>query len=157
MTPLVFVSPRNSKPKGELAFRPASLGIESAASAADMRLAPQATRTYFITSNTVIRKMIFTSREMAELFISVCDESRTKKRMQIHEFVLMPDHFPLIITPATDVSLEKAVQFLKGGFSFGRKKSWDTYMRYGTRGSMNTRSRHLMSTRSTVHTSIGIQ
>jgi|SRR6185369_11024163 putative transposase len=87
-----------------------------------MRLAPQETRTYFITSNTVIRKMIFTSREMAELFISVCDENRAKERMQIHEFVLMPDHFHLIMTPAADVSLEKAVQFLKGGFSFQAKK-----------------------------------
>ncbi len=87
-----------------------------------MRLAPQETRTYFVTSNTVVRKMIFTSADMAELFIKVCNENREKKRMEIHEFVLMPDHFHMIITPAFEVSLEKAVQFIKGGFSFRAKK-----------------------------------
>ncbi len=30
----------------------------------------------------------------------------------------MPDHFYLIITPAEDVPLEKALQYVKGGFSF---------------------------------------
>ena len=34
----------------------------------------------------------------------------------------MPDHFHMILTPAFEVSLEKAVQFLKGGFSFRAKK-----------------------------------
>jgi putative transposase len=87
-----------------------------------MRFAPQETRTYFVTSNTVIRKMIFTSPSMAELFISICDENRAKRRLQIHEFVVMPDHFHMILTPAVEVSLEKAVQFLKGGFSFRAKK-----------------------------------
>jgi len=42
----------------------------------------------------------------------------------LHEFVLMPDHFHLIITPI-DIPLERAVQFVKGGFSFraGRELS----------------------------------
>ena len=38
--------------------------------------------------------------------------------MQVHEFVFMPNHVHLLITPARDVSLEKAMQFIKGGFSF---------------------------------------
>ena len=38
--------------------------------------------------------------------------------MQVHEFVFMPNHVHLLITPAPDVSLEKATQFIKGGFSF---------------------------------------
>jgi putative transposase len=32
-------------------------------------------------------------------------------------FVLMPEHMHAILTPAPDVSLEKAVQFIKGNFS----------------------------------------
>ena len=40
----------------------------------------------------------------------------------MHEFVLMPDHFHLLLTPAPDVSLEKALRFLKGGFSFRVKR-----------------------------------
>ena len=38
--------------------------------------------------------------------------------MQVHEFVFMPNHVHLLITPERDVSLEKAMQFIKGGFSF---------------------------------------
>jgi putative transposase len=41
----------------------------------------------------------------------------------------MPDHFHALITPATDVSLEKAMQFIKGGFSFRLKSKMDVWMR----------------------------
>jgi putative transposase len=34
----------------------------------------------------------------------------------------MPDHFHLLITPKPTVSIEKAIQFIKGGFSFRAKK-----------------------------------
>jgi putative transposase len=36
----------------------------------------------------------------------------------------MPDHLHLLITPAAEISLERAMQFIKGGFSF-RLKSQD--------------------------------
>jgi len=39
-------------------------------------------------------------------------------RLALHEFVIMPNHVHLLITPAPTVSLEKAMQFIKGGFSF---------------------------------------
>ena len=41
----------------------------------------------------------------------------------------MPEHFPALITPAPDVSLEKALQFIKGGFSFRLKSKLDVWMR----------------------------
>ena len=34
----------------------------------------------------------------------------------------MPDHIHLLLTPAFNVQLEKAVQFIKGGFSFRLKE-----------------------------------
>jgi len=37
----------------------------------------------------------------------------------LHEFVVMPDHFHLLITPK--LSLERAMQFIKGGFSYRAK------------------------------------
>lgn len=40
----------------------------------------------------------------------------------------MPDHVHVLLTPAPDVSLEKTVQFIKGGFSFRLKSKaafWD--------------------------------
>jgi len=47
----------------------------------------------------------------------------------LHAFVLMPDHFHVLITPALDVALEKAMQFIKGGFSFRLKSKPDVWMR----------------------------
>src|SRR5260370_35803311 len=59
---------------------------------------------------------------MALLFLNVLEDNRKKGRFRLHAFVVMPDHFHLIITPAEDVALEKAIQYVKGGFSFRAKK-----------------------------------
>jgi putative transposase len=57
---------------------------------------------------------------MAELFINVLFDYRDKKKYLLHEFVLMPNHFHLLITPV--LSLERALQFIKGGFSYRAKR-----------------------------------
>jgi len=54
---------------------------------------------------------------------------RLQGKFFLHAFVIMPDHFHLILTPAPDVSLEKAMQFIKGGFSFRLKDKKDVWMR----------------------------
>ena len=59
---------------------------------------------------------------MARLLLDVLQENREKGRLELHEFVIMPDHLHLILTPAHDVSIEKAMQFIKGGFSFRAKR-----------------------------------
>jgi putative transposase len=41
----------------------------------------------------------------------------------------MPEHVHALITPAPAVSLEKAMQFIKGGFSFRLKSKRDVWMR----------------------------
>jgi len=47
-------------------------------------------------------------------------------KLHMHAVVVMPDHVHLIITPAVEISLERAVQFIKGGFShsLGRGSIW---------------------------------
>jgi putative transposase len=40
---------------------------------------------------------------------------REKGIYQLHAFVAMPDHIHVLLTPAEDVSLERAVQHIKGG------------------------------------------
>jgi putative transposase len=72
--------------------------------------------TYFITASTDKKKSVLQSDRMAGLFIRVLFDYRHQRKYQLHEFVVMPDHFLLLITPL--VSLERAVQFIKGGFSF---------------------------------------
>ena len=59
---------------------------------------------------------------MCELFVDVLQTNRQQKRFEVHEFVIMRDHVHLLITPAAENSMEKCVQFIKGGFSFRAKK-----------------------------------
>jgi REP element-mobilizing transposase RayT len=76
-------------------------------------------QTYFVTSNTAQRRPFFPHARWAELFIKTLYGYRPE-RFLIHGFAVMPDHFHVLITPKE--SLERAVQYIKGGFSFRAKK-----------------------------------
>jgi putative transposase len=76
--------------------------------------------TYFITAATFQKHSLFQSDRMAELFVQVLLSYRSQHKYLLHEFVLMPDHFHLLITPT--LSLERALQLIKGGFSFRAKR-----------------------------------
>jgi len=87
-----------------------------------MPIAPQEIRTFFISFSTWGRRSILQSERMCDLLLGVLRENRAKQRFQLHEFVFMRDHVHLILTPGPDVPLEKAMQFIKGGFSYRAKK-----------------------------------
>lgn len=76
--------------------------------------------TYFITSSTFQKQSLFQSERMATLFMAVLKHYREQQKYFLHEFVLIPDHFHLLITPT--LTLERALQLIKGGFSFRAKK-----------------------------------
>jgi putative transposase len=92
-----------------------------------MPRAPQELRTYFITSVTANRRRLFQVEQNANLFVNVLQEQRRKNRIQLHAFVIMPDHIHLLLTRAPDVSLEKAMQYIKGNFSFRLKSKLDVW------------------------------
>jgi putative transposase len=94
-----------------------------------VRLAPQETRTYFVTAVAAQRRSLFQVTATAELLERTILDYRSQGRFLLHAFVIMPDHFHALITPAPDVSLEKAMQFIKGGFSFRLKSKADVWMR----------------------------
>ena len=94
-----------------------------------MRLAPQETRTYLVTAVTAQRHSLFQVTATAELLQQTILDYRSQGRFLLHAFVIMPDHFHALIMPAPDVSLEKAMQFIKGGFSFRLKSKVDVWMR----------------------------
>src|SRR4051812_17002200 len=91
------------------------------ASAPARKRAPQEVRTFFVTSSTWGRRPILQTERMAGLLVDVLQVNRTKKRFEVHEFVIMRDHFHMLLTPAPE-SLEKCVQYIKGGFSFRAKR-----------------------------------
>ncbi len=84
---------------------------------------PAMDRTFFITSVTAGRKDVFHHKATADLLVDVFLHYREQGKYLLHDFVVMPDHFHALITPACEISLERAVQFIKGGFSFRLKSS----------------------------------
>jgi len=78
--------------------------------------------TYFATANVFEKRSLFQVDKIARLFVEVLLDYRMQKKYLLHEFVVMPDHFHLILTP-TRITLERAMQLVKGGFSFRLNKS----------------------------------
>ncbi|MFY9845643.1 MAG: transposase [Terriglobales bacterium] len=75
---------------------------------------------YFITAVTFQKQSLFQSDRMAILFVQLLLTYRSQHKYLLHEFVLMPDHFHLLLTPT--LTLERALQLIKGGFSFRAKR-----------------------------------
>jgi putative transposase len=75
---------------------------------------------YLITASTFQKQQLMQSDRMAELFVSVLLHYRQQGKYLLHEFVVMPDHFHLLITPTE--SLERSLQLIKGGFSYRARK-----------------------------------
>jgi putative transposase len=80
-------------------------------------------RTFFITTVTSQRTPIFRNEARARLLIDVTLEYRDQGKYLLHEFVVMPDHVHVLLTPSCGISLERAVQFIKGGYSYRLRKS----------------------------------
>jgi putative transposase len=94
-----------------------------------MRPAPQEIRTFFITTVTASRRRLFQVEQTALLLINVLQDQRSKRRVELHAFVVMPDHLHLMLTPSPETSLEKAMQYIKGGFSFRLHSKADVWQR----------------------------
>lgn len=80
-------------------------------------------RTFFITTVTWQRTPLFRNLQRVEVMMDVLEHYRGQKKYVLHEFVIMPDHLHLLITPATEISLERAMQLIKGGFSYRMGRS----------------------------------
>ena len=75
-------------------------------------------RIFFVTSVTIQRLPIFRRETTARLLVETLAHYREQKKFLLHEFVIMPDHIHALLTPSDTVSLEHAMQFIKGGFSY---------------------------------------
>ena len=81
-----------------------------------------ADRTFFVTTITIQRLPIFRRDATARLLIDTLAHYRDAGKFLLHEFVVMPDHLHALLTPAQTLSLERAMQFIKGGFSYRHDK-----------------------------------
>jgi putative transposase len=95
-------------------------------------------QTYMVTTETWCRRDLFRNDQWARLLIDTLRHYRGTAYL-LHEFVVMPDHLHILLTPLT--SLEKAVQFIKGGFSYRVKKELGSNLEVWQKGFADHRIR----------------
>lgn len=76
---------------------------------------------YFVSTQTTLRQPFFRHERWASLLReTILHYGETD--YTLHGFVIMPDHLHLLIVPKD--TIEKAVQLVKGGFSFRAKREF---------------------------------
>lgn len=70
---------------------------------------------YFISSRTWENRRLFVTEPICQIFIRTLLKYRDENKYAVHGFVLMPDHFHVLMTLSQETSLERAVQLIKGG------------------------------------------
>jgi putative transposase len=74
---------------------------------------------YFVSTQTQGRTPFFRHERWAQLMLSTLSHYDGTGYC-LHAYVIMPDHFHLLLTPLD--TIEKSVQLIKGGFSFRAKR-----------------------------------
>ena len=97
--------------------------------------------TFFVTSVTWGRRSVFQSERAANLFVETVFAYRKRGIIQHYEFVLMPDHIHLLLAPNPTIALERAMQFIKGGYSHRFLKETGSRMEIWQRSFTNHRIR----------------
>jgi putative transposase len=64
---------------------------------------------------------------MSRLFIDVLYHYRGQNKYLVHEFVVMPNHFHLLISPGEDTTLERSLQLIKGSVSYRAKREFGVF------------------------------
>ena len=77
---------------------------------------------YFVSTQTAQRQPFFRHERWAVLLRETILQY-SQEEYSLHAYVIMPDHVHILLVPNS--TLEKAVQLIKGGFSFRAKKSFN--------------------------------
>ena len=62
-------------------------------------------------------RRLLQSERNAELLIDVLRSLVGEREFELHDFVIMPDHLHLLLTICDEMTIEKAMQLIKGRFS----------------------------------------
>ncbi|MFZ0303143.1 MAG: transposase [Terracidiphilus sp.] len=81
-------------------------------------------RTFFATTKTAAGRRLLQSERNAALLIDVLRSYMTAGKFEVHDFVVMPDHLRVLLTVRGETTIEKAMQFIKGRFSFRLKHEY---------------------------------
>ena len=89
---------------------------------ANVREILSSSRTFFATTKTSMGRALLQSERHASLLIDVLRSYVAAKKFTLHDFVVMPDHVHVLMTLDGTMSIEKAMQLIKGGYSFRLQK-----------------------------------
>jgi len=70
-----------------------------------------------------MHRNLFQCCETAELMVATIFRYRDAGEFQVHEYVVMPNHIHLLVTPAAGCSVARVMQLVKGGFSHALRES----------------------------------
>ena len=79
---------------------------------------PSHKRTFFATTRTSLSRRLFQSERNALLLVDVLRSCVVAGELQLRDFVIMPDHIHLLMTIDGKMTIEKAMQLIKGRFSY---------------------------------------
>jgi putative transposase len=79
-------------------------------------------RTFFSTTKTNMGRRILQSERNAMLFVDVLRSCVVERKFLLHDLVVMPDHVDILLTVQGDMTIEKAMQFSNGRFSYRLKR-----------------------------------
>ena len=89
--------------------------------------------TYFVTTKAFQSANAFQVHEVATIVVGKLLEYRDKGNYLLHEFVVMPNHLHVLLTPSDTATLERCMQLIKGGSSYeihrvrgGRMPVWQS-------------------------------
>jgi putative transposase len=74
-------------------------------------------RTFFVTTKTSMSRHLLQSERNANLLIDVLRSLVAENQFRLLDFVIMPDHFHALIIVHDGMTIEKAMQLIKGRFS----------------------------------------
>lgn len=81
-------------------------------------------RVFFITTKISMGRRLLQSERNAMLLIDILRSCVAERKFLLHDFVIMPDHVHLLLTVHEDITIEKAMQFIKGRFSYRLKREF---------------------------------
>jgi putative transposase len=81
-------------------------------------------RVFFATTKTAMGCRLLQSERNAGLLIDVLRSLVAERSFVLHDFVVMPDHVHLLLEVGRDMTVEKAMQLVKGRFSYRVKKEF---------------------------------
>jgi putative transposase len=72
---------------------------------------------YFVTTKCWQSRSIFQIPGNVEILVSILFHYRERNAYLLHEFVVMPNHLHVLLTPSSTTSLERSIQLIKGASS----------------------------------------